>query len=260
MGETRLVQSDRWDWLRLQLGKSNAVGPEFLDKLDAAIDGLSVVEDGPVRPLIVTGEGSAFSGGLDLRTLIDYDRARLAAFVRRFHGVFLRLACLQRPTIAAVNGHAVAGGAVLAVACDVRIGVRTIGGTDKVPVLGFNEVTVGLPFPRSAAAILEHGLGGPERAADLMLTGRLVEPPEALQRGLLHSVVEAKELTNAAEQAAEHFVRGAASAVAAVKADLKARLVTLAAEPVDDSPFLDAWFSAGTQARLRQVVARLAGG
>lgn len=258
MGEIRLERCEHWDWLRLQAGKANAIGPEFLEGLDREIDRLPWVDaDAPARPLLITGEGSSFSAGLDLRTLIEFDRPRLTAFVRRFHGVFLRVACLQRPTVAAVNGHAVAGGAILAAACDVRIGVDVVAGTGKAPLLGVNEVVLGLPFPRSAAAILEHGLGGAQRALLWMLGGELVDPVRAQARGLLHAVVEAGELRKAAEAAALPLTAGTAAAVGAVKGNLTRRLVRLAAEEAVDDEFVDTWFSPGTQARLRQAVAGL---
>ncbi|MEZ5967420.1 MAG: enoyl-CoA hydratase/isomerase family protein [Planctomycetota bacterium] len=260
MGEIRSERADRWDWMRLHLGKANAVGPEFLAALDKEIDRLSAVDaGGPARPVLLVGQGSAFSAGLDLRTLIGFDRARMASFVRDFHGVFLRLACLPRPTIAVVNGHAVAGGAVLAVACDYRIGVQTIPGSNTVPLLGFNEVAVGLPFPLAAAAIIEHGMGGPGLAGDLMMSGRMLEPAGALQRGLLHEVSEPEGLVQAAEAAADRFANASGAAFAAVKAGLKRDLVPLAAQHADDSVFLDAWFSPEAQGRLKHVAARLGG-
>ncbi len=260
MGEIRVERDERWDWLRLQLGKANAVGPLLLTKLESELERMNViVPDGPARPLLITGEGSAFSAGLDLPTLLAYDRAQLVAFVRHFHSVFLRLACLQRPTIAVVNGHAVAGGAVLAMACDYRVGVRALAGSGKAPVLGVNEVAIGLPFPRSAAAIVEHSLGGPARAGEMMLTGQLFGPDDAVRCGILHAVVEASELAAAAEHHAKRFAVAGASAAAAVKADLRRSLATLAAEDADDSAFIDAWFSSDTQRRLHEVVSKLKG-
>ena len=258
MGEIHTERAERWDWLRLQFGKANAVGPTLLNRLESEIEKMNViVGDGPARPLLITGEGAAFSAGLDLPTLLAFDRGQMVAFLRHFHSVFLRLACLQRPTIAAVNGHAVAGGAVLALACDYRIGVRTIAGSNKVPVLGVNEVVIGLPFPRSAAAIVEHGLGGPARAGELMLTGELFGPDDAVRHGLLHTVVEPGDLQRAAEQHAARFAAAGGSAVAAVKADLCRSLAVLAAEDADDAAFVDAWFSFDTQRRLLAAVSKL---
>lgn|SRR5690606_17422524 len=245
------------DWWYLRLGKANAVGERFLVALETALDGAALPSSGPARPIVITGEGSAFSAGLELPALLDLDRAALAEFLRRFHRAFLRFACLPRPTIAAINGHAVAGGAVLALACDWRIGARTLPGSDKPPLLGVNEVALGLPFPRSAGAIVAHGLGGPARAAGPMLTGELVDPENALRRGLLHAVVSADELRAAAEARASAFAAGSAAAVAHTKGTLRRDLAALLPAEDGDDHFLDAWFSADTQARLRAVVARL---
>src|SRR3989441_6841429 len=95
--------------IRLENGKANAIGPSFVDRVEALLGQL-----GDARAAVITGQGSAFSAGLDLPALVDLDRVRMRAFVLRFETVMMRVFELPIPLVAAVNGHAVAGGCVLA--------------------------------------------------------------------------------------------------------------------------------------------------
>ncbi|MBD3336229.1 MAG: hypothetical protein GF355_12000, partial [Candidatus Eisenbacteria bacterium] len=128
-----VMKSDRreaWDWIRIDGGRGNAVGPEFLRALDAVLDELTrEPDDEPARPVIVTGSRSVFSAGLDLEELAGSSRAELDEFLRRFHEIFMRLVCCPRPTVAAVNGHAVGAGFLLALACDRRVAAETLPGS-----------------------------------------------------------------------------------------------------------------------------------
>src|SRR3954471_3395122 len=91
--------------LRMDLGKANAIGPAFLDALNARLD-----EIGEARALVITGYDTFFSAGLDLPSLIDLDQAAMRAFITRFSATMARVFALPLPVVAAVNGHAVAGG------------------------------------------------------------------------------------------------------------------------------------------------------
>src|SRR2546422_2876914 len=102
--------------IRLENGKANAIGPSFLDRLESLLGQL-----GDARAAVITGQGSAFSAGLDLPALVDLDRVRMRAFVLRFETAMMRVFELPIPLVAAVNGHAVAGGGGLARQADVRL-------------------------------------------------------------------------------------------------------------------------------------------
>src|SRR2546428_13589280 len=87
--------------IRLENGKANAIGPSFLDRLESLLGQL-----GDARAAVITGQGSAFSAGLDLPALVDLDRVRMRAFVLRFETAMMRVFELPIPLVAAVNGHA----------------------------------------------------------------------------------------------------------------------------------------------------------
>src|SRR5437660_3318581 len=163
--------------IRMEAGKVNAMGPAFLAALSGLLDEL-----GDAAAAVITGQGSVFSAGLDLPALVDVDRAAMRAFMERFDELILRLFQLPQPLVAAVNGHAIAGGCVLALQADVRIAA------DRDARIGLNETQLGIGLPSAVVETLRWQVPGPSLAA-IALEGRLLSPREALQSGLLHELV-----------------------------------------------------------------------
>src|SRR5438270_12905525 len=176
--------------LRLESGKVNAIGRAFLSELNGLLDGL-----GDARAAVVVGRGSTFSAGLDLPALVELSAAEMRAFIGQFNDAMLRLWELPIPLVAAVNGHAIAGGCVLALQADLRIAA------DRDARIGLNETQLGLALPSVVLETLRWQVPGPS-LAPIALEGRLFSPREALQLGLLHEVVpEAELLPRALERA-----------------------------------------------------------
>lgn len=233
--------------LRLENGKANAMGPSFLERLDGLL-----AQIGDARAAVITGQGSAFSAGLDLPSLIDLDRAAMRAFILRFDAVMLRVFELPIPVVAAVNGHAVAGGCVLALQADVRIGA------DRDARIGLNETQLGIGLPSAVVETLRWQVPGSSLAA-IALLGRLFSPREALQVRLLHEVVPEGDLLHASLQRASSLAALPPAGVRMVKQSLR-RPVAAAAragEAAEADRWLDTWFAAESQQRLRETVARL---
>src|SRR5438128_9287428 len=233
--------------IRLENGKANAIGPSFLDRLEALLGQL-----GDARAAVITGQGSAFSAGLDLPTLVDLDRVRMRAFVLRFETAMMRVFELPIPLVAAVNGHAVAGGCVLALQADVRIGA------DREARIGLNEAQLGIGLPSLVVETLRWQVPGPSLAV-LALEGRLVSPREALQLGLLHEVAAETELLPRALERAAMLAALPPAGVRMVKESLR-RPVAAAAranEAAEAERWLETWFAPDSQRRLGETVARL---
>ncbi len=147
---------------------------------------MAAADDASVRALIVTGNGRFFSGGLDLKELAGDGTPLGRLGSARADGVFA-LWTLPKPTVAMVNGHAIAGGAVIALACDFRI---TCAGSHKI---GLNEVAIGLGFPIGAFEIVCLALGIPN-ARRVLLEAKLYDVEAARALGIVDDIVNPQEL------------------------------------------------------------------
>jgi len=136
--------------VRLAHGKVNALD---LELLYAITDTFTELDAGPARAVVLTGAGRAFSAGVDLWRIIDGGAEYGRSFLPALTAAFLAVYRTGKPVVAAVNGHAIAGGAVLACACDRRL-MAAGGGR-----IGVTELAVGVPFPQAAIDILRSVLG-----------------------------------------------------------------------------------------------------
>lgn len=250
MGRWTIEQIDDVAVVAMTSNKVNALDDDFFSDLQAAI---AEIQSAPPLPVVLTGVGTCFSAGLNLLELYEYDRTTLAAFVERLNDTMLAWFTLPRPTIAAVNGHAIAGGCIIALACDLRIVVDV----DQAQI-GLNEVQVGIPFPGVPLEIARHALA-PERLREVMLTGALYTPEEARVRGLVDEVVEPDALIARAVAIARATAPDSLEAYAAIKAHLLAPALARLAEtgPRVDRDFLDVWFSEPARRRMDEVRQRL---
>src|SRR3989475_9437149 len=157
--------------IRLENGKANAIGPSFLDRLEAPPG-----QPGDARAAVITGQGSAFSAGLDLPTLVDLDRVRMRAFVLRFETAMMRVFEVPIPVVAAVNGHAVAGGCVLALQADHRVMA------DGEARIGLKEARLGIGLPSVVVETLRAQVPA-SALVPVALEGLLFSPAEALRIG-----------------------------------------------------------------------------
>jgi enoyl-CoA hydratase len=166
--------------LRMDHGKANTIDTELCVEL---VERLDHVERNGYRAAVLTGTGGIFSAGVDLRRVHDGGAAYIAEFLPALSDAFLAVFGFPKPIIAAVNGHAIAGGAVLAAACDRRV-LNAAHGR-----VGVTELLVGVPFPLSALEILRC-VYGERRVAELTYFGRTYEGEEALALGLADELAE----------------------------------------------------------------------
>jgi enoyl-CoA hydratase/carnithine racemase len=171
--------------LTLSSGPVNAQDVELLDELTSAVGELRRSHAGP---LVVTGAGRAFSAGVDLNRVVDGGVGYTDRLVPALSAAFEAMFSYPGPTVAAINGAAIAGGCVLACACDRRL----IGPQAQI---GAAEVRVGVPFPVAALEVMRYACG--DHAEEVLLGGRTYRGPEAVARRLAHRVV-ADDLLEAA--------------------------------------------------------------
>lgn len=239
--------------LRMSAGKVNALDLELVRAITAAFREL---DGGPARGIVLTGGGRAFSAGVDLWRVVgggaDYVREFLPALVECFEAVF----GTGKPVVAAVNGHAIAGGCVLACACDHRVMALGEGR------IGVTELAVGVPFPVSALEILAYAAGA-ERARTAVLGAGTCAPPAAVPAGLVDEVVEPDELiSRAVEVAARLAARIPADTYRFTKQQLHAEVLERLARrrPAEDPGTTDLWLARLADGYIadymRQVTAR----
>ncbi|HEV8642804.1 MAG TPA: enoyl-CoA hydratase/isomerase family protein [Methylomirabilota bacterium] len=195
-------------WLRLSRPEAlNALNRALTAALEGALDRVSAMED--VSVLVVVGRGRAFCAGNDITEMATLSAEEAEALARRQAALLERFARLPQVTLAAVDGYALGGGLMLAVAQDLRIA------SDRAR-FGLPEVTLGFNPAYGIARLLD--VAGGTHGRDLLLTGRTIHASEALRMGLVNRVVAAPTLEAAAEAWATDIARSPRVGLAATKA------------------------------------------
>jgi len=235
--------------LHLDGGKANAMSQAFLARTNELLDRF---EASGARAAVIIGAGNAFSAGLDLPSLLALDRSGLRSFIGLFEATMLRVFQIPRPVVAAVNGHAIAGGCVLALQADVRIAAA--GGAR----LGLSEVAIGIGLPSSVLETLR-GQVPPASLVPIALEARVCGVDEALQLGLVDEVVPPESLLPRAIERARALAAGGAAAFAQVKLGLRRPALEIIERrrEIEAEAWLDTWFSPEGQRRLREAVDRI---
>lgn len=231
----------------LDHGKVNALVPEVVEQLGAAVRAAAESE---TRAVILTGSGPFFSFGFDVPHMIDWERRRFGDFLKGFTTLYRELFMVPCPLVAAINGHAVAGGAMIALAADERV---IAGHRAK---LSLNEVTFGASVFAGFVEMLRFHVDG-RIASRILGLGEMLSADEAFQLGLVDEVVEPNYVIKAARERAVALSRNP-HAFAAIKRllrrDVAERMQAL--EPDSIEAFLDVWYSDATRPQLADIKIR----
>jgi enoyl-CoA hydratase len=177
--------SDNVAVLTMQHGKVNALDVEFCEALAARFGDLAASSD--AKAVVLTGQGRAFSAGVDLVRLSQGGADYVRKFLPSLHALYDAVFFHPKPVVAAVNGHAIAGGCVLACCADRRIMARAAGR------IGITELLVGVPFPALAFEIVRLAVP-PRYLPEVTFSGATYENDAALTRGFIDEVAEPAEL------------------------------------------------------------------
>jgi enoyl-CoA hydratase len=236
------------DVLRLDHGKVNALDLELLGALGDELERVGTSD----RAAVITGNGRVFCAGVDLRRALAGGRAYAAELIPALHRAFMAVFTCPRPVVAAIDGAAIAGGCIIAAACDHRLM------TDRPAPIGTTELVVGVPFPVAAIEIMHHTCG--HRAAELVLRAETLSLDEAVGAGLVERVAPPDLLLAEAIGAAARLASFPAEAYTRAKRQLRAPAVERIERdaPSGDLAAADLWGAPETAARIADQLARLA--
>lgn len=244
-----ILQHDTVRELRLARPPVNALDPGLVRGLREAVE--AAPREG-ARALLLSGAPGLFCAGLDVPALLQLDRDAFRVFWNDFFGLCAALARSPVPVVAAITGHAPAGGAVLSILCDYRVMAR---GAFRI---GLNEVQVGLSVPECIQAALRR-LVGAYRAERLLVAGAMLEAEQALSIGFVDELVDIDFVVPRALAWTAELLKLPPNAMRGTRrlarADLAAVFADPSALPVED--FLDGWFAPEAQGVLKALVARL---
>ncbi|MBS0518136.1 MAG: enoyl-CoA hydratase/isomerase family protein [Proteobacteria bacterium] len=251
MKALRLEQQDDVAVVTLARPPMNAMNAELLEEMSALFERLAA--EPAVRAAVVAADGPAFSAGLDLKTVPQLDRAGQRRLITALNDAFGTLYAWPKPLVAAVNGHAIAGGLVLALCADRRIAA-------DVPLqAGLAEVRVAVTYPVAALEVARAELT-PAAARRLILLGETLDVRQALSLGVFDACVPPSELLREAVLQARRDAGLPPLAFAAIKRDLRApQLARIAsARAGEGEPRLQEWLGEETR-RAASAVLRRAG-
>jgi enoyl-CoA hydratase len=234
-GEVALVRIDR--------PPANALDLEVLEEGHRVLEELRAADPGAV---VIVGRDGFFSAGVDLKLAPQLDPDGQRAMVTGINRVFAGWYGFPRPVVCAVNGHAIAGGLILALCGDYRVGA-TEGR------LGLTELRAGIPYPAAAMAVVRAELA-PAVARALVLRANLVGPREALELGLVDELAEPGAVLDRALAVAQELAALPHDAYPLVKRQLRGDAVAAIERAARDDPLLGGWLGGETASAAEGVL------
>jgi 3,2-trans-enoyl-CoA isomerase len=235
--------------LTLSRGKVNALNPPFVSAIQRDLD--SLASDEAVRAAILTGRGSFFSFGFDIPEFLQYSKDEFKQYLESFTALYTSIFVHPKPIIAALNGHTIAGGAMLATACDYRI--MTTGNAK----ISLNEISLGSTLFAGSVEMLEHLLGT-RRSATVALSGAMYSAEEALELGWIEETCKPEQLKLLAKKRATAYAEKDAVAFQHIKMLLRGpvaeRMRKREADSIQD--FVNIWYSEATRRNLKKIQIR----
>jgi enoyl-CoA hydratase len=233
----KLEQHGNLSVVRIDRPPANALDLELLDEGHRCLEELRAADPGAV---VITGRDGFFSAGVDLKLAPTLDLEGQRSMVAGINRLFAGWYAFPRPVVCAVNGHAIAGGLILALCGDYRVGA-TEG------KLGLTELRAGIPYPAVAMAVVRAELS-PRAARVLVLGADLIGPGEAVELGVLDELVDHGDVLPRALEVAGELAGLPAAAYARIKEQLRDDTIAAIREVVADGadPLLSGWLGEET--------------
>jgi enoyl-CoA hydratase/carnithine racemase len=248
MGMISVEKRGKVALVRLDWSITNAINMNCVKAFSAIIDRLG--SDPQVHGVVLSSSSAKFfSIGFDIPELFDLSREDFASFYRAVNQMCLELYALPKPTVAAITGHAIAGGCILALCCDYRFIA------DGRKLIGLNEVKLGVPVPYPADRMLRE-LVGMRPAREIMEAGEFYEPEQALEIGLVDRVLPLERVVEEAVEMAEVLGSLPGAAYGMIKGN---RVETILEEvkrrgAEKEQAFIERWYSDEARELLQEAM------
>ena len=230
----------------LQRGKVNALNEPMVEEIADAFGHLAT--DTEVKSIIFTGSGKFFSFGFDVPEFLKYPKKDFVKFIERFTNLYTYLFQFPKPVVAALNGHTIAGGCMLATACDFRL---MASGKGKIAL---NEITFGAPVFAGSAEMLRFCLGS-RNAQSILYSGAMYSAEEAFGLGLVDQVSSKDALLDDAIKVAQELGEKDGTAFPIIKKLLRKPVAEEMVMHEKDYilEFADIWYSETTREKLKKI-------
>jgi enoyl-CoA hydratase/carnithine racemase len=230
----------------LSRGKVNALNEPMVEELTKSFEDLEA--DNEVKSIIFTGSGKFFSFGFDVPEFLNYSKSDFIKYLEKFTNFYTYLFLFPKPIVAALNGHTIAGGCMLATACDFRLMV-----TGKAKI-SLNEITFGSPVLAGSVEMLRYCVGS-RNAQSILYGGAMYSAEEAFQLGLVDQVSSEDALTKDARKVAQELAQKDSSAFRSIKHLLRkpAAEQMINREKGAILEFVDIWYSEQTWENLKAI-------
>ncbi len=231
---------------RLKRGRVNALNEQAVEEIGDCFQRLAA--DPNIGAIIFTGDGPLFSFGFDIPEFLSYSRESFLRFLTKFTHLYTYLFTYPKPLVAALNGHAIAGGCMLALACDYRI---MVSGKAK---LSLNEITFGSSVFAGSVAMLKFLVGG-KNAQVILYDGAMYSAETAAQLGMIDKVSSTESLMKDARELAMRLAGKDAAAFRSIKNLLRVPVAEDMARNEERSvqEFVSIWYSESTWQNLRGI-------
>jgi enoyl-CoA hydratase/carnithine racemase len=230
----------------LSRGKVNALNEPMVEELTKSFEDLAI--DNAVKSIIFTGTGKFFSFGFDVPEFLSYPKDDFVRYLEKFTKLYTDVFLFPKPVVAALNGHTIAGGCMLATACDLRLMVR---GKAKISL---NEITFGSAVLAGSVEMLKYCVGS-RTAQSILYSGAMYSAEQAFELGLVDRISSEDALAEDARKVARELAQKDSSAFRSIKHLLRKPVAEEMIKREKDAilEFVDTWYSEQTWENLKAI-------
>ena len=189
------TEQDSIAWVEMNHGKVNAMDREFCEEFARLLDKMS--QSDSIASMVLTGQGRIFSAGIDLKRLLREPESYVIPYLDSFERLIFKLFRFPKPIVAAVNGPAIAGGCILAAACDFRVGLESAK-------IGLPELRIGVPLPIICVEVMRSVLAR-QSFYEIVNIGATYHGKKAVEVGLLNELADRDNLNSLAAHHAQQL-------------------------------------------------------